>query len=94
MSNVYSEHPVAPTADGKRGILLQAEKAKKHFALNDPKTTMGQLADTISTFYGDYQNAPSVGDALLLSSEALDGRSPTADELDIARKRGALDDCF
>ncbi len=91
-ANMTGEHPQTPSPVEKKKLAVAAEQARSHNMFGS--RTLGQLIDTVSTFYGDYQNAPVCWDeAALLSSASLSGNAPTEQEITTARKLGAEHGC-
>jgi len=75
-------------------MLDVAAKAKGRLDAFDSKGTLGQLATTMDTFYGDFRNTPVCWqDALLFSNASLAGNAPTEQELETVRKADAKSGC-
>ena len=56
--------------------------------------TVAKLDNAMSSFYSDYRNAAVCwNQAVQFSIWALNGETPTGQELDVARKRGAESQC-
>ncbi len=78
----------------RKELLDAAAKAKGRLDAFDSKGTLGQLATTMNTFYGDFRNSPVCWqDALLFSNASLVGQAPTEQELETARKTDAENGC-
>jgi hypothetical protein len=81
-----------PTPEQKKKFFELAAQARDHAFVG--KATVGQLIATVDTFYGDYRNMPVCwNNAVLLSSVSLEGRAPTEESLQAARKSGAESGC-
>lgn len=92
MSRQSQQAPPVLTPEQKEKVFKLAEQARDHAFIG--KATVGQVIATVDTFYGDYRNMEVCWDeAVLLSSVSLDGRAPTQEQLDAARKRGAESGC-
>lgn len=91
---IVAARPVASwTSEERQKLKEKAEQIDQKSAANS-EVTMRQLEATVSAFYGDYRNMPVCwGDAILLSTESLKGKSPTEQELTAARKSGAESGC-
>jgi hypothetical protein len=64
------------------------------FGSVNPNITIGKITDEMSSFYGDYRNAPVCwNQALQFSVWALNGDTPTEEEMREARKHGAQGGC-
>jgi len=60
----------------------------------NPDVTIERVMGTMSSFYGDYRNAPVCwNQALQFAVWSLNGDSPTEQELRAARKRSAENGC-
>ena len=59
-----------------------------------PPKTVGELEGALDTFYSDYRNTPvCLDEAILFSAASLAGNAATDQELDAARKKGAVSAC-
>ncbi len=91
--NIQSQRSLpVPTPEQKKKFSELAAQARDHSFIG--RAIVGQLIATVDTFYGDYRNMPVCwNDAVLLSSVSLEGRAPTEESLEAARKRGAESGC-
>lgn len=81
-----------PTPEQKKKLSELAAQARDHAFIG--KGTIGQITATVDTFYGDYRNMPVCwNNAILLSAVSLEGRAPTQESLEAARKSGAESGC-
>jgi hypothetical protein len=84
-----------PDALKKKLVAPQALRLPQMIGLGKNRdVTVGKIKDAMSSFYGDYRNAPVCWNAALqFSVWSLNGEAPTEQELDSARKRGAGNGC-
>jgi hypothetical protein len=86
-----------PMDDAKKKLVApQATRVSQvsGFGIINPDMTIGKIMDAMSSFYGDYRNAPVCwNQALQLAVWSLNGETPTDQELREARKRGAEIGC-
>jgi hypothetical protein len=86
-----------PMDDAKKKLVApQATRVSQvsGFGVINPDITIGKIKDTMSSFYGDYKNAPTCwNQALQFAVWSLNGDAPTEQELSEARKRGAESGC-
>ena len=85
--------PLDPEA--KRLIAPQVLRLSEVAGLGkNHEITVGKIADTMTSFYSDFRNAPVCwNQALQFSIWSLSGDAPTAQEVDQARKSGAEGGC-
>jgi hypothetical protein len=86
-----------PMDDAKKKLVVpQATRVSQlsGFGVINPDITIGKIKDTISSFYGDYKNAPTCwNQALQFAVWSLNSDAPTEQELSEARKGGAESGC-
>jgi hypothetical protein len=86
-----------PIDDAKKKLVApQAARVSQivGVGITNPGITIGRIMDTMSSFYGDYKNAPTCWNhALQFAVWSLNGDTPTEQELREARKRGAESGC-
>lgn len=86
-----------PMDDAKKKLVTpQAARVSQvsGFGIINPDMIIGKIVDTMSSFYGDYRNAPTCwNNALQFAVWSLNGDAPTEQELREARKRGAESGC-
>ena len=59
-----------------------------------PPKTVGELEGALDTFYSNYRNTPvCLDEAILFSVASLAGNAATDQELQAARKKGAVSSC-
>jgi len=85
----------SPDASKKKLIAPQTRRVAQMLGLGkNGDVTVARIEGAMSSFYGDYRNAPVCwNQALQFSVWSLNGEASTEQELDSARKLGAVSGC-